>query len=72
MFATCLIEFSKNIYKSSKFRLCRKDLMEITNRSRENISRAISKFDKDGIIHLYGEEIEILDIERLEQISRNG
>ncbi len=70
--AACLIDFSKNVYKCNKFCLNRKDLTDITGKSRENISRVISQFAKDGIINLDGNEIEILDLQHLEYISKNG
>lgn len=70
--AGCLVNMSKNIFKSNKFKINRQDFSDITGHSRENISRAISKFKKDEIINLDGNEIEILDLIRLESICKNG
>lgn len=70
--AGCLVNFSRNIFKSSKFKINRQDFSDITGHSRENISRAISKFKKDEILNLDGNDIEILNMEKLESICKYG
>ncbi|OFX16351.1 MAG: hypothetical protein A2033_00105 [Bacteroidetes bacterium GWA2_31_9] len=70
--ASCLVNFSNNIYKSPKFEINRKDLSDIIGHSRENISRAISQLTKDGIINIDGNYIEIIDSLKLETIAKKG
>lgn len=70
--AACLINLSENIFKSNKVKILRKDLSDIIGQSRENTSRVISQFNRDGIINLNGNDIEILDMDRLKSIRENG
>lgn len=44
----------------------------LVDTSRETISRILSEFDKDGIIHVVGKRIEILNKNSLKLISQNG
>lgn len=52
--------------------LTRKDLAELAGISMESAVRILSEFDKSGLIRVEGKEIEVLDHNRLEQISRAG
>ncbi|OFX62275.1 MAG: hypothetical protein A2046_15335 [Bacteroidetes bacterium GWA2_30_7] len=70
--ASCLLNYSRNIYKKEKFNINRKDISDIIGQTRENISRVMSQFTKDGIINIVGNEITVLDINRLEEISKIG
>jgi DNA-binding Lrp family transcriptional regulator len=40
--------------------------------SSETVIRALKKFHADGIIRTYGKCIEVIDYERLKQISERG
>jgi len=73
-FADILIYLSEKIYENTVFKLQlnRQELAELMGVSRENLSRVLSKFVKDGIIDVSRNHIEILKGELLSTISRNG
>jgi CRP/FNR family transcriptional regulator len=52
--------------------MTRKDLAELSAMSTEGAVRILSEFDKDGLIELKGRDIRILDLQKLEQISKAG
>ena len=72
--ADILICLSDRIYKKNEFELplSRKELAELTGMSSETVIRALKKFQVDGIIRTYGKCIEVIDYERLKQISERG
>ena len=72
--ADILICLSDRIYKKNEFELplTRKELAELTGMSSETVIRALKKFQLDGIIRTYGKCIEVIDYERLKQISERG
>ncbi|OFX23650.1 MAG: hypothetical protein A2041_11630 [Bacteroidetes bacterium GWA2_31_9b] len=72
--AYILMQFSKQIYNSSKFNLpiSRKEVAELIDMSTENVIRVLSEFRKDKIIQIEGKNIEILDMKRLEKIYDLG
>jgi len=69
--AYILLYFSKNVYKSKSFDLpvSRKEIAEYIGMTVENVIRTLSDLRKDGIIKIYGTNIEIMDEERLSRIS---
>jgi CRP-like cAMP-binding protein len=73
-FADILICFHDRIYKSTKFEisLSRKELADITVMSAESLSRVIREFRNDGIVEISGKKVNLLDMERIYQISRTG
>lgn len=58
----------RNIYEY----LSRKDLAEMAGITMESAVRILSEFEKSGLVRLNGKEIEVLDHNRLEQISFAG
>jgi CRP/FNR family transcriptional regulator len=72
--ADVLINLSTEIYYSTKFTLplTRKELGEFAGSSQENVITTLSKFHKEGIIRIDGKDLEILDFDRLKQISKLG
>lgn len=68
-----LLEFSE-IYNSTIFTLpvVRKELADMLGYSKESVINTLSKFNKEGIIKVSDRKIEILDIEKLQQISKLG
>lgn len=52
--------------------LTRRDLAELSAMSTEGAVRILSEFDKDGLIELTGRDIKILDMKKLERISKSG
>lgn len=72
--AFILLYFTKEIYKSRVFDLpvSRKEIAEYIGMSTANVIRTISEFKKDGTIKVFGKTIEVVDIDKLEIISKRG
>ncbi|HEX2974450.1 MAG TPA: Crp/Fnr family transcriptional regulator [Bacteroidales bacterium] len=72
--AYVLIYFTKEIYKSRVFDLpvSRKEIADYIGMSTANVIRTMSDFKKEGFIRIFGKTIEIVDLEKLEVISKRG
>jgi CRP/FNR family transcriptional regulator len=72
--ADILIFLSENIYNNRSFvlSLSRQELAEFAGCSKELIIRTLQNFCTDGIIDISGKNIEILNMNLLYKISRNG
>ena len=72
--AYMLLYFAEKVYQSEEFELpiSRKEIAEYIGMSTENVIRALSEFRKDKIIKIYGKAIEIVNKDRLSQISSFG
>jgi len=72
--ADVLLDFSNRIYKSNNFNLplSRSEIGNFIDTSRESVSRIFSEFENDNIISISGKSIEIINKEKLLQISKNG
>jgi CRP-like cAMP-binding protein len=72
--AFVLLYFSNEIYKSRVFDLpvSRKEIADYIGMSTANVIRTLSDFRKDDIIRVFGKTIEIVELEKLEIISRHG
>ncbi len=72
--AEALLFFADEIYENDQFTipLNRHELGDLTGCSRENISRILMEFHKDGLIKIDGPDVEILKKEALKMISKNG
>lgn len=72
--AFVLLYFTKEIYKSRVFDLpvSRKEIADYIGMSTANVIRTMSDFKKEGIIRVFGKTIEVVDIEKLEIISKRG
>jgi CRP-like cAMP-binding protein len=72
--ADIFIYLSRSIYKSQKFTLAltRKELAQFAGISQENVIITLSKFKNEGVLSVEGKQIEILDFQKLEQISKFG
>lgn len=72
--AHVLLYFSTIIYENNTIELpiSRREIAEYIGMTTENVIRTLSEFKKDGIIRTYGKDIDILDPERLRQISEHG
>jgi CRP-like cAMP-binding protein len=72
--AYVLLYFTKEIYKSRVFDLpvSRKEVADYIGMSTANVIRTLSDFKKEGIIRVFGKTIEVVDIEKLEVISKRG
>jgi CRP-like cAMP-binding protein len=72
--AYVLLYFTKEIYKSRVFDLpvSRKEIADYIGMSTANVIRTLSDFKKEGIIRVFGKTIEVVEIEKLEVISKRG
>lgn len=72
--AESLLCMSDKIYKNNKFHfpLTRGEVGDMIGTSRESVSRIISDMNNEKIIEINGNEISILNKERLIQISEKG
>ena len=72
--AFVLLYFTKDIYMSRVFDLpvSRKEIADYIGMSTANVIRTLSDFKKEGIIRVFGKTIEIVDIDKLEVISKRG
>jgi CRP-like cAMP-binding protein len=72
--AYVLLLFTKEIYNSRVFDLpvSRKEIADYIGMSTANVIRTMSDFKKEGIIKIFGKTIEIVDLNKLEIISRRG
>jgi CRP-like cAMP-binding protein len=72
--AYILIYFAREIYNSTVYDLpvSRKEIADYISMSTANVIRTLSDFKREGIIKVEGKTIEIVDIEKLEFISKRG
>lgn len=68
-----LLDFAM-IYNSNSYSLpmTRVELADMIGYSKESVINTLSKFNKDGIIHVNDRDIEIIEMETLEKISKYG
>ena len=72
--AYVILMFSGKVFDSNTFDLpiSRKEIAEYIGMTTENVIRTLSEFRKDKILRIYGKSIEIVDINRLKNISEHG
>ena len=72
--AYVLLYFTKEIYNSRVFDLpvSRKEIADYIGMSTANVIRTLSDFKREGIIRVFGKTIEVVDINKLEIISKRG
>jgi CRP/FNR family transcriptional regulator len=72
--AFVLLYFTKEIYNSLIFDIpvSRKEIADYIGMSTANVIRTLSDFKKENIIRVFGKTIEIVDLEKLEIISKRG
>lgn len=72
--AYVLLYFTNEIYKSRVFDLpvSRKEIADYIGMSTANVIRTLSDFKKEGIIRVFGKTIEVVEVAKLEVISRHG
>jgi len=73
-FADLLLCLSLKIYKRDKFivPLSKKDMSRIMNISQESVSRVIKDFKDEKIVEISGNEISILNFDKVRQFSQVG
>ena len=74
LLADTLIDLSCSIYDNLEFEipLSRQEIADLIGTSRENVSRTLSNFQKDGLIKIDKQKIQIININRLKNISNFG
>lgn len=72
--AHVLLYFSNYIYEKDEFELpvSRREIAEYIGMTTENVIRTLSEFRKDKIIKIYGKDIQIANMKRLQNISEFG
>ena len=72
--AFVLLYFTNEIYKSRVLGLpvSRKEIADYIGMSTANVIRTLSDFKKEGIIRVFGKTIEVVDVGKLEIISKHG
>lgn len=72
--AYVLLYFTKEIYNTKIFDLpvSRKEIADYIGMSTANVIRTMSEFKHEGIINVYGKTIEVVDIGKLEILSKRG
>ncbi len=72
--AYVLLYFTREIYNSRVFDLpvSRKEIADYIGMSTANVIRTLSDFKKEGIIRVFGKTIEVVEINKLEVISKRG
>lgn len=72
--AYILLFFADQIYEANYFELpvSRREIAEFIGKTTENVIRTLSEFRKDRIIKIFGKSIEIVDKDKLQQISDFG
>ena len=72
--AFVLLYFTNEIYNSRVFDLpvSRKEIADYIGMSTANVIRTMSDFKKEGIIRVFGKTIEVVDLNKLEIISKRG
>jgi CRP/FNR family transcriptional regulator, polysaccharide utilization system transcription regulator len=72
--ADALLYFSQDVFGSDKYEmiLSRQELGEMTNMAKECVVRILKELEDSGVIYSDSSKIEILDREKLVQISEKG
>jgi len=72
--AFVLLYFTNDIYNSRVFDLpvSRKEIADYIGMSTANVIRTLSDFKKEGIIRVFGKTIEVVELNKLEIISKRG
>lgn len=72
--AYVLLYFAREIYNTRVFDLpvSRKEIADYISMSTANVIRTLSDFRREGIIKVFGKTIEIVDINKLEILSKRG
>ncbi|MCD6333533.1 MAG: Crp/Fnr family transcriptional regulator [Bacteroidales bacterium] len=72
--ATNLLNMANEIYRANEFDLplSRNEFADLVCSSRETVSRLLSELNQEGIIEIRGKHIRLIDLNKLEDISRNG
>ena len=69
-----LLNLQKLIFETNPFDfiLTRQELGEFTGMTKESVSRILKEFREEGLIEIDDRKVEILDFDKLRDISRKG
>lgn len=72
--ADLLLMLSEEIYESEELALdlTRQDLADLSRMTKESAIRVLKYFEKDGIIKLSGNNIKLIDVQKLHEIRKVG
>jgi len=72
--ADAIFRIADYIFKNDEFQMIlnRNEFADMVGSSRESVSRVLTQFHDEGIIHMNGKSMRILDRSTLELISKNG
>jgi CRP-like cAMP-binding protein len=72
--ADALIYLTEKIYDSDTIgsEISRRDIADYTSMTKDSAIRILKEFERDQIINLVGRKIEVIDVDRLEDISSKG
>jgi len=72
--ADTLLTLSSGVYQANPFTtsLTRQDLADMSGMTKESAIRALKSFKEDGLVAIDGSMIELLNVPKLETISRIG
>jgi CRP/FNR family transcriptional regulator, polysaccharide utilization system transcription regulator len=72
--ADMLLYLTRRVYETNPFDLTisRQDLADLSGMTKESVIRVLKKFKDDNIISLEGNHLEILNLQKLEAISKSG
>jgi CRP/FNR family transcriptional regulator len=72
--ADVILSLSEDIYQANPFTmtLSRQDIADMAGMTKESAIRVLKRFKDEGIITLEGNILEILDIEKLKNVSEKG
>ena len=72
----CNIKWAKRDVMDSSHQeiisISKRDIADLSNIARDNVTRLIKQFETDGIINVKDDMIELIDIPKLQELSRFG
>ena len=72
--ADALFNIADEVFGNDEFEMIlkRKEFAGLVGSTRESVSRVLTQFHDEGIIHMNGKSIKILNRKTLQLISKNG
>jgi CRP-like cAMP-binding protein len=72
--ADAILYFSRIIFEQDSFDLpfTRQEFADLIGVSRESATRALSKFEQEGLLFIRGRQVKVVNLPMLDQISRTG
>ena len=72
--AEAILHFSDYVYKANAFNLTitRQDIADFCGLTKESVIRTFKDFKEEGLIHLDGNYMKVIDLPALQRISKTG